>query len=168
MQCSLRTSPIMYASLVSRRSAVCLVLVSSLLDNPSPRAQIEEDRKSPRACRHVPRNQRHQVPIIRSLSNIHRSVIFLEKETSLLTFESAGNTELSLALCTTIPVAPCPVPIKVEVSNAWRSIHGGGYFRSGNKHDDSYTVLFDLKQCDKKRWSLFRDSPSPVLEGLDG
>lgn len=80
----------------------------------------------------------------------------------------AGDTELSLALSASVPIAPIPVPLKAGVSNAWQSNHSGGCFRSGYQHNDCFTVLFDLKSCTKSKWGLFRDSREPDLDGVDG
>jgi len=78
---------------------------------------------------------------------------------------SKEDSGISLALCLQVP--PGAVSAGAELTTNWVWDHGGGLFRSGFKDEPSYTVLFDLKRCRKKAEGWFRDSPSPVFEGVD-
>lgn len=75
---------------------------------------------------------------------------------------------ISLALCAQAPIAYSPTSAGPEVSVSWKSEHGGGIYRDGNHGDSCFTVLFDLRQCLKKKskgW--FRDGNSADPEGVE-
>lgn len=75
---------------------------------------------------------------------------------------------ISLALCAQPPLAASPLSGGPDLSMSWQSEYGGGIYRDGNKDQNCFTVLFELKVCkEKKRQGWFRDLPASDLQGLD-
>lgn len=88
----------------------------------------------------------------------------------LLTYlECSGDSGLSLRLAAKSPIVAGPLSAGVDVKLSWTSEYEGGLYRDGTgASKESFTVLYELKQCKKRvprTW--FRDSPEPTREGLD-
>lgn len=93
------------------------------------------------------------------------SVYFRPSPTSLTSF--VEDREISLALCVQAPIGGAPVSLGPELAATWLSEFGGGFYRTGSKTTPCYTVLYELRRCQKEKRGWFRDKLSPVREGVD-
>lgn len=86
--------------------------------------------------------------------------------TSSFLFTEDPGLELSLHIQT--PPGIKPLSAGPELSTTWVPKGGEGLFRSGDKTDHPYTVLFKLKHCQKLPRGQLRDSTSPVSDSIEG
>lgn len=92
----------------------------------------------------------------------------MSKHIAAHTVDLVGDTSVSVALGTKLPVAAVvgvPIAAGPSVGLEWATQASGGYFRAKHHQDQhNYTVLYSLKQC-RHSWHLRDEEPGPGLNG---
>lgn len=74
-------------------------------------------------------------------------------------FPLPENSGVSFALSVEAPLPVAPIVTGPSVKTKWHNRYGTGIYREGNKEQDAFTVLYDVRVLKKKGW--LRDTPEP-------